>query len=117
MIYQDENTVLKSHPSSKQSSKTGQHRDFQSYKTSASSDKRNLLNQDPVKITKQVKGFGTPEHGSTASAARTELCAAPLLNRSKRGDEDNIHMKDQLMLDEDAAYKVQVEIGDANEES
>ena len=99
MIYQDENTVLKSHPSSKQSSKTGQHRDFQSYKTSASSDKRNPLNQDPVKITKQVKSFGTPN------------------NRSKRGDEDNIHMKDQLMLDEDAAYKVQVEIGDANEES
>ena len=49
------------------------------------------------------------------SAARTELCAAPLLYRSKRGDEDNIHKKDQLMLDEDATYLAQVV--NTNEES
>ena len=114
-ILENENTVLKSHPSSKQSPKTEQLRDFHSYKTSASSDKKKQLDQDPVKITKQAKGFGTPEHGSTVSAARTELCAAPLLYRSKRGDEDNIHKKDQLMLDEDATYLAQVV--NTNEES
>ena len=89
-IHDNENSVLKSHPSSKQSPKTEQLRDIQSYKTSASSDKKKQLDQDPVKITKQAKGFGTPEY------------------RSQRGDVDNIHKKDQLMLDEDAAYHAQV---------
>jgi hypothetical protein len=84
-IYENENTVLKSHPSSKQSPKTEQLRDFKSYKTSVSSDKKKQFDQDPVKITKQAKHFGTPEHGT---------CAAPLLYRSKRGNEDNIHKKD-----------------------
>ena len=89
-IHENENSVLKSYPSSKQSPKTEQLRDIQSYKTSASSDKKKQLDQDPVKITKQAKSFGTPEY------------------RSKRGDEDNNHKKDQLMLDEDAAYHAQV---------
>ena len=51
LIYENENTVLKSHPSSKQSPKTELLIDFQSYKTSASSDQNKQLDQDPVKIT------------------------------------------------------------------
>ena len=41
-----------------------------------------------MKITKGVRAYCTNEHGSTVSAARTELCAATLLPGKKKGDEE-----------------------------
>ena len=94
MAYEDDTALLKSQASpNKQSKKGANLGDYQSHKTSASSDKMNQIYKEAAKLQhdvfldqnmKQAKDFGTPEH------------------KSKKGDEDKNCKKDVAMTDENA---------------
>ena len=69
-MLEDENATLNGKSNSQQ---------FSQAKTSASSDMKNNMIQEPVKIMKGVRAYCTNEHGT---------CAATLLPGKKKGDEE-----------------------------